>query len=59
MAKYLVENKQAGKVVMDPQTRNVRAIKCYENSGFKKVKILPKRELHEGEYQDCWLMEYQ
>lgn len=59
MVQYLVGNKKASRVVMDPQTRNVRAIKCYEKCGFKKVKILPKRELHEGEYQDCWLIEYQ
>jgi aminoglycoside 6'-N-acetyltransferase len=42
---------------MDPQTRNTRAIKCYKKCGFKKIKILPKRELHEGEYQDCLLIE--
>ena len=58
MVKYLFEHKNADRVVMDPQTRNVRAIKCYEKCGFKKVKILPKRELHEGEHQDCWLIEY-
>lgn len=58
MVKYLVENKEASRVIMDPQTRNMRAIKCYENCNFRKVKILPKHELHEGEYQDCWLMEY-
>lgn len=55
---YLVEHKKAGRVVMDPQTRNTRAIRCYEKCGFEKVRILPKRELHEGEYQDCWLIQY-
>lgn len=55
---YLVKNKNADRVVMDPQIRNVRAIRCYEKCGFKKVKVLPKRELHEGVYQDCWLIEY-
>ncbi|WP_205600718.1 GNAT family N-acetyltransferase [Gracilibacillus sp. YIM 98692] len=58
MVKYLIEHEKADRVVMDPQTRNTRAIKCYEKSGFKKVKILPNRELHEGKYQDCWLIEY-
>lgn len=58
MVKFLVEHKKADRVVMDPQTRNTRAIKCYEKCGFKKVKILLNRELHEGEYQDCWLIEY-
>lgn len=58
MVKFLTEHKKADRVVMDPQTRNVRAIKCYEKCGFKKIKILSKHELHEGEFQDCWLMEY-
>ncbi|SDZ83275.1 aminoglycoside 6'-N-acetyltransferase [Thalassobacillus cyri] len=58
MVNFLMEHKKAARVVMDPQTRNTRAIKCYEKCGFKKVKLLPSRELHEGEYKDCWLMEY-
>lgn len=58
MINFLIENKKADYVVMDPQARNVRAISCYEKCGLKKVKILPKHELHEGEYHDCWLMEY-
>lgn len=55
---YLIEEKKAKRVVMDPRLSNTRAIRCYEKCGFKKVKILPMHELHEGEYQDCWLMEY-
>lgn len=58
MVYFLTEEKGAERVVMDPQLRNTRAIRCYEKCGFKKVKILPKNELHEGEFQDCWLMEY-
>lgn len=58
MVQFLTEEKKAIRVVMDPQTRNKRAIRCYEKCGFKKVKFLPKNEWHEGEYQDCWLMEY-
>ncbi len=58
MVAYLIKEKQASRVVMDPQTRNVRALRCYEKCGFKKVKLLPERELHEGIYQDCWLIEY-
>ncbi|MCJ8005945.1 GNAT family N-acetyltransferase [Lederbergia wuyishanensis] len=58
MVQFLVEAKQAEKIVMDPQTWNERAIHCYEKCGFKKVKLLPKHELHEGEYRDCWLIEY-
>jgi aminoglycoside 6'-N-acetyltransferase len=58
MVEFLVKHKKVDRVVMDPQIKNARAIKCYEKCGFKKVKILPKRELHEGEYEDCWLIEY-
>ena len=58
MIKFLIEHKNADRIVMDPQTRNTRAIKCYEKCGFNKVKLLPSHELHEGKYQDCWLIEY-
>lgn len=58
MVNFLIEQKQADMVVMDPQIKNVRAIHCYEKCGFTKIKSLPKHELHEGEYRDCWLMEY-
>lgn len=58
VAEYLIREKGADRLVMDPQTQNQRAIHCYEKCGFEKVKLLPKRELHEGEYRDCCLMEY-
>ncbi|WP_096155328.1 MULTISPECIES: GNAT family N-acetyltransferase [Bacillus] len=58
MVDYLSTNKKASKVVMDPQTWNERAIKCYEKCGFQKIKLLPKQEYHEGEYRDCWQIEY-
>ncbi|SEQ13159.1 GNAT family N-acetyltransferase [Piscibacillus halophilus] len=59
MARYLLNRENADHVVMDPQTQNHRALRCYEKSGFKIVKLLPKHEWHEGAYRDCWLMEYQ
>lgn len=58
MKKSLIEKKEASRIVMDPQADNMRAIACYEKCGFKKVKLLPQSELHEGEWRDCWLMEY-
>ena len=58
VVEYLIREKGADRIVMDPQTWNERAIHCYEKCGFEKVKLLPKRELHEGAYRDCWLMEY-
>ena len=58
VVEHLVKTKQAEKVVMDPQEWNVRAIRCYEKCGFKKVKLLPEHEWHEGKYHNCWLLEY-
>lgn len=46
----------AHSLVLDPHADNARAIRCYEACGFRKVKFLPKHELHEGEMVDCWLM---
>ncbi|OMD43070.1 GNAT family N-acetyltransferase [Paenibacillus sp. RS8] len=56
---YLIENKQADKIVMDPQAWNKRALRVYEKSGFVKKKYLEKHEMHEGELRDCWLIEYE
>lgn len=58
MILYLIGQKQANRVIMDPQITNIRALKCYEKCGFKKIRILPKHALHEGKYRDCWLIEY-
>lgn len=55
---YLMAEKKADIIVMDPQVSNERALACYEHCGFRKVKFLPAHELHEGEMKDCWLMEY-
>ena len=57
MLRYLFQVKLASKCVLDPHLTNLRAIRCYEKAGFRKVKLLPKHELHEGELRDCWLME--
>jgi aminoglycoside 6'-N-acetyltransferase len=56
MVGYLFGALGARRVIIDPQTSNHRAIRCYEKCGFKKVKLLPRHELHEGEHRDCWLM---
>jgi aminoglycoside 6'-N-acetyltransferase len=57
LVEYLFRDKAARKIVIDPQARNLRAIRCYEKSGFRKVKLLPGKEFHEGKLEDCWLME--
>lgn len=54
---YLFRDWAARRIVIDPQARNPRAIRCYEKCGFRKVKLLPGKELHEGKMEDCWLME--
>lgn len=58
VVEYLATVCGAGRVVMDPQCRNTRAIECYEKCGFKKVRILPGHEMHEGEMRDCQLVEW-
>ncbi|WP_077622340.1 GNAT family N-acetyltransferase [Sediminibacillus massiliensis] len=58
MVHFLISRKYAQKITLDPRVTNRRAVNCYEKCGFEKVKILPEHEYHEGEYHDCWLMEY-
>lgn len=55
---YLVAEKGAEIIAMEPQVRNSRAIRCYEKCGFHKAQLLPRHEKHEGSWQHCWLMEY-
>ena len=47
----------ADRVLIDPRVMNERAVRVYEDVGFRKVKVLPGNELHEGVHYDCWLME--
>ena len=55
-AKYLFEEEKAGIIFIAPQTWNSRAIRCYEKSGFRQIKIIEKMELHDDEYKDGVLM---
>lgn len=55
---YLTGQLAVNKIVMDPQAWNARALAVYEKAGFVKKKLLEKHEWHEGEYRDCWLVEY-
>jgi aminoglycoside 6'-N-acetyltransferase len=59
VVKYLIKHKEANKIVMDPQAWNTRALRVYEKNGFIKKKYLKKHEWHEGEFRDCWLIEYE
>jgi len=56
LIKYIFEIKNADIIFIDPQTWNKRAVRCYEKCGFKAVKIIEKRELHDGEYKDSLIM---
>lgn len=58
MVYYLKSHEDAEKIVMDPQAWNERALRVYEKAGFVKKKYLPSHEWHEGEYRDCWIIEY-
>ncbi|MNK94424.1 Bifunctional AAC/APH [compost metagenome] len=57
VANWLLQNQGAERVILDPRVDNLRAINVYEKCGFKRIKLLPHRELHEGKNRDCWLME--
>ena len=54
---YLVTEKDAKAVILDPHQNNPRAVRMYEKVGFKIIKELPKHELREGVMEDCYLME--
>lgn len=57
LLKYLFRSENASKVITDPRVENLRAIRCYEKCGFRKVRVLPLHEFHEGAFRDSWLME--
>jgi aminoglycoside 6'-N-acetyltransferase len=54
---HLFGERQATSVVITPFAWNVRAIRCYEKAGFRKVRFIPEVELHEGKLQDEWVMQ--
>lgn len=54
---YLKKEKNADAVILDSHKKNYRAIRAYEKAGFIIIKELPKHGLHEGIYEDCYLME--
>lgn len=56
ICEFLRDGLGAQAVVLDPHADNLRAIRCYEACGFRKVKMLPEHELHDGVMVDCWLM---
>lgn len=53
---HLFAWENADRVYIDPQTWNLRAVRCYEKSGFRPLGVVEKRELHEGELRDSLIM---
>ena len=54
---WLVQERNATAVVLDPRVSNARAVRCYQKAGFEVIATLPEHELHEGTCEDCYLME--
>jgi aminoglycoside 6'-N-acetyltransferase len=57
-AEQLFAQGYADRVTIDPEAWNTRAVRCYEKAGFVKRRLMPRSELHEGEWRDNWLMEW-
>lgn len=58
LVQYLEWDCKVHRIVADPFEWNVRAIRCYEKAGFRKWKYLQHHEIHEGTWQNSWLMMY-
>jgi aminoglycoside 6'-N-acetyltransferase len=56
ITRYLFDVRQADSIYIDPAVWNIRAIRCYERSGFTIVKTLLARELSDGRYVDVLVM---
>lgn len=56
MIKFIFDHCRSDFICIDPQTWNKRAIRVYEKAGFERLKVIPKNELHEGEYKDNLIM---
>ena len=56
VADWLASERNAAAVLMDPRKSNERAVRCYKKAGFEVVGELPAHELHEGRFEDCYLM---
>jgi aminoglycoside 6'-N-acetyltransferase len=57
-AQRVLAGEPTARIILDPRISNERAIRAYEAAGFRKLRVLPRWELHEGVWEDTWLMEY-
>ncbi len=55
-ADWLFSNTPATELAVDPHADNLRAIRAYEKASFRRHKLLPAHELHEGKWVDCVLL---
>ncbi|MDZ7728589.1 MAG: GNAT family N-acetyltransferase [Dehalococcoidia bacterium] len=56
MVTHVFQVEGAAFAVIDPRVANPRAVRSYEKAGFRRVRVLPGHEWHEGAHRDCWLM---
>jgi aminoglycoside 6'-N-acetyltransferase len=52
---YLMAERGASRVTLDPHVDNDRAIRCYEKAGFRRIRLLPAHDYEEGALRDSWL----
>jgi aminoglycoside 6'-N-acetyltransferase len=59
VARHLLEDRGHHRLTLTTATANERAIRCYEQAGFRRVGVLEAsdRDQLTGEWRDQWLME--
>jgi RimJ/RimL family protein N-acetyltransferase len=55
---FALDDLEMSKIWLNVYTYNHRAIKVYENVGFKLVRVLKRNHLYNGKYWDTLIMEY-
>ena len=56
LVSFLLKEKGADVILIDPKIHNTRAIRCYHKCGFEDYFIVPRRELQDGIYHDSLIM---
>ncbi|MFA6549809.1 MAG: GNAT family protein [Candidatus Gracilibacteria bacterium] len=57
LCEFLLKKLKVNKVWIEARMNNPRAIKAYQKAGFKKEKILEKKDFFQGEFVDCIRLE--
>lgn len=58
VALYLLRERGATRVIIDPEEANTPALMCYEKAGFRKDRFVPGSVVDDEVYPDTWLMEF-